>query len=266
MASILLLSPMSPEMVRQSPKSAPERRADALQRAIEEEIFAGRFAPGHRLDEQALAERYGVSRTPVREALRSLAQAGLVDRRPHRGAVVATLTVSRMIEMFEVMAELEGMCARLAARRITPAEMTRLDTLHAAASEPVAASDIDTYYDLNQMLHEGIYAASRNGFLEEMTRSLRNRLAPFRRHQLQLPGRLRASHQEHGRILEAIRAGDADGAAAAITTHVSIQGDTFADVIARLPQLFAEEATNRQASPGQEAASRQRRPPSHSAR
>ncbi|MCG8359901.1 MAG: GntR family transcriptional regulator, partial [Kiloniellales bacterium] len=87
------------------------RRADELRQDLEAEIFAGRLAPGQRLDESKLAARFGVSRTPVREALLQLASIGLVEMRPRQGAVVAAVTIRRLLQMFEVMAELEAFCA-----------------------------------------------------------------------------------------------------------------------------------------------------------
>ncbi len=104
-------------------------RADQLRRTLEEEIFTGRLKPGDRLDEQSLAQRFSVSRTPVREALRQLSASHLIEVRPRQGAVVAVITLPRLIEMFEVMAELEGMCARLAARRMTDDERSELQNV-----------------------------------------------------------------------------------------------------------------------------------------
>ena len=113
-------------MMRDLPRPVPpttrpciETRTDRLVRALSDEIVAGRLGPGARLDEQSLADRFGLSRTPVREALGQLAAIGLVEKRPHRGVVVAAFTVERMMHMFEVMAELEALCARLAARRMS---------------------------------------------------------------------------------------------------------------------------------------------------
>jgi DNA-binding GntR family transcriptional regulator len=91
------------------------RRAEALRDQLEQDIVTGRFKPGERLDEQSLASRFGVSRTPIREALMQLASIGMVDLQPHRGAFVASLSLKEIIERFEMMAALEGMCGALAA-------------------------------------------------------------------------------------------------------------------------------------------------------
>ena len=107
-----------------------QNRADQLRDLIEEDIASGRLPPGSRLEESALAERFNVSRTPVREALAQLASAGLVEMRPRQGAVVAVLSLDNIIEMFEVMADLEALCAELCARRMTPEEQARLQAAH----------------------------------------------------------------------------------------------------------------------------------------
>lgn len=226
-------------------RGSPQKRADRLRREIEREILSGALAPGDRLDEKSLAERFAVSRTPVREALSGLAASGLVELRPHQGAVVARLTIPRMIEMFEVMAELEGLCARLASRRMTAEERAQLQRIHAECGDAVrAGDDPDAYYVLNKQFHETIYAGSHNGFLEETTRSIRNRLSPYRRHQLHLSGRVRNSHAEHGAVVDAILRGDADAADALMRRHIAVQGDTFADFLSALPAAYAERATS----------------------
>jgi DNA-binding GntR family transcriptional regulator len=212
-------------------KGAPTR-AEALRRALEAQIFAGRWRPGERLDEQALAAQFGVSRTPVREALRTLASAGLVEIRPNRGALVAPLTLSRIIEMFEVMAALEGLCARLACRRISAKALAELRRIHQAAQPSVTAGLAGAYYHLNRRFHERIYGASGNAFLEEHTRAIRNRLEPYRRHQLNQRGRIPSSYAEHGALLDAIEARDEDAAERLMRQHIGIQGDVFADLIA----------------------------------
>ncbi|MBL4907248.1 MAG: GntR family transcriptional regulator, partial [Sneathiella sp.] len=117
-------------------------RASELVPILEQEIVTGSLKPGTRLDETILADRFGVSRTPVREALTRLAASGLVEIRPRRGAVVATITLKDLMNMFEVMANLEAVCARLAARRITPEEKDELVASHALCT---ALSETDQF-------------------------------------------------------------------------------------------------------------------------
>lgn len=209
-------------------------RGVKLRRILESDIFAGRLEPGERLDEQALAKRFDVSRTPVREALRQLASSGLVEMRPHQGAVVATITIPKMIEMFEVMAELEGLCARLAARRMTDAERANLVKIHEQCQQLAEKGDVEAYYDGNKEFHEAIYAGSHNAFLEESTCSIRNRLSPYRRLQLQQSGRIAHSFAEHEEVVEAILKFDDEAAAKALSKHINIQGTVFTDFISAL--------------------------------
>jgi DNA-binding GntR family transcriptional regulator len=208
-----------------------------LREAIETEIVSGRLMPGERLDEATLAGRFNVSRTPIREALHQLAIAGLVEIRPRRGALVATQSPERLYEMFEVMAELEAMAGRLAARRSTGADAAVLHAAHAACA--AARGDADAYYAVNEGFHQAIYAASGNGFLAEQCLALQKRLRPYRRLQLRVANRVATSFAEHEAIITAILAGDGDQAANALRAHVRVQGERFSDLIASLSRLGA---------------------------
>ena len=172
---------------------AARTRSEHLRHCLEEEILQGKLLPGSRLDESGLAERFHVSRTPVREALKFLASSGLVAVRPHQGAVVTRLTIKQLIDMFQVMAELEGLCARLAARRLTPTQRRALQSAHRACKEVARREDPDAFYAQNNVFHQMIYAASGNQYLEEETRKLRNRLGPYRRYITFQPGRIAES-------------------------------------------------------------------------
>lgn len=219
------------------PRRTPTR-ADQLRRALEEDIFAGRLRPGDRLDEQSLAQRFDVSRTPVREALRQLSASGLIEVRPRQGAVVAVITLPRLVEMFEVMAELEAMCARLAARRMSPTEREALQQVVRDCEGFEKKVDLEGYYAANKVFHDAIYDGSHNEVLAEMTRSLHRRTAPYRRHQLNRPGRISESLDEHKQVVDAILAYDADGAGRLMARHVNVQGDVFSDFISTLPQGY----------------------------
>lgn len=231
-------------MAQTTTQNRPGRRADDLRGTLERDILAGDLPPGERLDETGLAARFGVSRTPVREALLQLASSGLVEMRPRLGAVVAAMTVQQLLQMFEVMAEMEALCARLAARRMTPAERSALGSLHGSSATPAESGDVDGYYEVNRSFHESIYAGAHNAYLEEQTRSLRNRLSSYRRFQLNHPGRIDRSLAEHGDVVAAIVEGDADRAADAMRAHVAIQGDTFTDLVAALPPAYLQHATS----------------------
>lgn len=213
-------------------------RADQLRRALEQDIFSGRLKPGDRLDEQSLAQRFEVSRTPVREALRQLSASGLVEVRPRQGAVVSVITLPRLVEMFEVMAELEAMCARLAARRMSEAERRDLIGFLEDCEAHESRTDLEAYYAANNLFHDAIYAGSHNEVLADMTRSLHRRTAPYRRHQLNRPGRISDSLAEHRTVVQAIVAHDPEAAGKAMAQHVNVQGDVFADFISTLPQGY----------------------------
>jgi DNA-binding GntR family transcriptional regulator len=211
--------------------------AATLREEIEEMIAVGTLRPGQHLDETELAERFGVSRTPIRETLIQLSTMGLVVIRPRRGAIVAELGPQQLVEMFEVMSELEATCGRLAARRMTPAEQATLIAAHQACQGALDAQEPDAYYYKNEIFHEAIYAGSHNQFLIDQTRALYRRLRPYRRLQLRVRNRLAKSYDEHDGVVQAIVAGDGDRAAMLLREHVMIQGQRFADLMASLPQL-----------------------------
>ena len=194
--------------------------SDRIRNALTDEIASGRLAAGTALDEQHLADRFGASRTPVREALRQLAASGLVDMRPRRGVLVTRLTPERVMDMFETTAEVEAMCVRLATFRITPLERCRLMDLHDASDVMVAADDVDAYDGFNRDFHAALYRATHNGFMAEQALAIRTRLSAFRRTQLMQSGRIRSSRSEHGGILAAMAEGDGDLAARRMRAHM----------------------------------------------
>jgi DNA-binding GntR family transcriptional regulator len=217
-------------------------RSAELREDIEEMIAMGQLLPGQHLDETELAERFGVSRTPIREALQQLASMGVVVIRPRRGAIVADLGPQQLVEMFEVMSELEATCARLAARRMTSEEQFTLQAAHQACKDACDAQAPDEYYYKNEAFHEAIYAGSHNQFLIEQARSLYRRLRPYRRLQLRVRNRLAKSYAEHDGVVQAILEGDGEKAAHLLREHVMIQGQRFADLMASLPQLGRQPA------------------------
>ncbi|WP_340108754.1 GntR family transcriptional regulator [Pikeienuella sp. HZG-20] len=210
------------------------RAADSIANALEEMIVTGAFADGARLSEAALAERFGTSRTPVREAVQRLAASGLLRRLPHRGVFVRQPGPVELLEMFEVMAELEAVCGRLAARRITPGRLVDLDAANTACRAAMKADDVDGYFHQNEVFHHIIYRESGNGFLAEEAARLHRRLRPYRRMQLHVRGRVPQSMAEHEEIVAALKAGDETRADAALRRHVAVQGEKFHHLVAGL--------------------------------
>lgn len=199
--------------------------AEEIRRSLAERIISGRLPPGMALDETLLAAEFGVSRTPVREALRLLAASGLVDQRPHAKALVAKPDEQELAGMFEVMGYLEALCAGLSAIAMTRDERDRLDRLHTEMAAFVREGDAARYAEANDVFHTAIYDGSHNGYLAEITRSTRQRLQPFRRAQFGELGRLLKSHAEHALIVEAILRGERDAAEQAMRSHISLVGD-----------------------------------------
>jgi DNA-binding GntR family transcriptional regulator len=207
---------------RASSNSDKITRAEELRLQLADKIVRGTLPPGSALDETDIARRFKVSRTPVREALRQLAASGLVDARAHRSAVVARPTIDRLTGMFEAMAELEALCAGLAAERMLPAARHRLEAIHEELRVLSYAGDPDRFHEVNERFHNAIYTGSQNGYIAEMTLATRVRVQPFRRAQFRNLGRLAKSHAEHDRVVVAIMRGDRLGAAAAMRAHIEL--------------------------------------------
>lgn len=208
-------------------KKLPRTSAEDIRRQLSDRILAGELAPGSTLDETQLAAEFSVSRTPIREALKQLAASGLVEQRPHRSSIVAKPDTEALTGMFELMGHLEALCAGLSAERMTTAERHALDELHSEMAVIVSNGDRLAYIRFNELFHNAIYAGSHNGYLEEVTRSTRQRLQPFRRAQFSTLGRLAKSHAEHGHIVEAILRGNSIDAQSHMRAHITLVEDAW---------------------------------------
>lgn len=197
-----------------------------IYRALAEQIIRGEIPQGTKLEEQVLAERFNVSRTPVREALRDLSARGMVDFIPRRGAVVATLGLEQLADMLEAECELEALCARLAAQRMSAVEKKRLELLHARSEEHVKQGDEVAYLLVNQEFHAAIYQGTHNRTLAAQVSALRDRLAAFRQAQSGVEQRLTLSHEEHGAILQAILQTEPEAAYRAMRNHNARLGNS----------------------------------------
>lgn len=225
-------APMADPPPRSGPAAQTTRaegrtRAESIRLQLADEIIRGFLAPGAILDETDLAKRFGASRTPVREAIRQLAASGLVESRAHRGSVVAWPSHERLIGMFEAMAELEALCAALAAARATPAERRALAAVHEELRALIHSGDPQRYHEVNEAFHATIYAGAHNAYLAEITIATRLRVRPFRRAQFRNLGRLAKSHVEHDAVVTAIMRGDRTGAAEAMRHHIKTVGDEY---------------------------------------
>lgn len=218
-------------MMEGKPSTEKDTLTERLRKRIAESIFGGELRPGDTLDDKFLAQQYQTSRTPVREALLQLAAQGLVEMVPRSGMSVAKLGGRELVSMLEMTAELEGVAARLAARRMTPEARRRLPEIHAANLSHVEARDADAYRRGNAAFHDEIYLASANNLLVRQIRDLRRRLGLYRRDVFENPQRLAVSHREHGEICEAIVSGDGDLSQKAAVAHITSGGAAFADML-----------------------------------
>jgi DNA-binding GntR family transcriptional regulator len=187
---------------------------------LRQRIFAHELLPGIRIDEQQLAVEYGISRTPLREALKVLAAEGLVTLRPRRGAFVTEISDQDLDEIFPLMAMLEGRCALEATRKARPEQIARLEGLHRQLQRFAASNQIGRFFEVNQEFHLRIQEMSGNRWLRQMIQDLRKVLKLTRLFSLGIDGRLQQSLNEHVGILEAIRAGDALRAQTMMHDHI----------------------------------------------
>jgi DNA-binding GntR family transcriptional regulator len=202
-------------------------RAEELRLQLADEIIRGALLPGIALNEIALAERFHVSRTPVREAIRLLAASGLVEIRAHRAATVARPDAKQLADMFETMAELEALCAYFAAERMRSGERRALEDTHDELRAMVQDGDPQRYHEVNEAFHNTIYSGAHNTYLAEITLSTRARVQPFRRAQFRNLGRLANSHIEHDRVVQAILRGEQSIAATAMYAHIVTVRDEY---------------------------------------
>ena len=202
-------------------------RAEELRLQLADEIVRGALVPGTALDEITLADRFHVSRTPVREAIRLLAASGLVEVRAHRAAVVARPSANQLADMFESMAELEALCAGFAAEQMARAERRTLEDIHEELRVMIQSGDPQRYHEVNEAFHNSIYAGGHNTYLAEITLSTRARVQPFRRAQFRNLGRLAKSHIEHDRVVQAILRGEQSIAGSAMYAHIVTVRDEY---------------------------------------
>jgi DNA-binding GntR family transcriptional regulator len=196
--------------------------SDGVFQALVNDILSGAVQPGARLDEPSICHKFGVSRTPIREALRRLSGTGLVEVTPRKGVAVASIDVEQLNDIFEALAEFEGFCSRLSAVRMTGLEKKRLEIVNANRQTRLA-DGADNFAELNNEFHEAIYLDAHNSSIASVTRSFRQRLAPFRALQF-LPGHTEYSFHEHDDIVHAIIAANADRAYSLMRDHVTGAG------------------------------------------
>jgi DNA-binding GntR family transcriptional regulator len=205
--------------------------SDKIFHALAKDIVSGKAKPGERLDEPSICRTFAVSRTPVREALRRLSGTGLVEVTPQKGVMVARIDLEQLTDMFEALAEFEGLCARLSAVRMTALEKKRLEILNAGRKLRMAKGGLD-FAMLNTEFHELIYQGAHSASIAGVTRGFRQRIAPFRDLQF-VPGQTEHSFREHDDVVRAILASNSERAYHAMRDHVTRVGVQAIENLAR---------------------------------
>lgn len=201
---------------------------EVVAETLREAIAAGTLKPGERLMEIQLAEELGVSRTPVREAIRKLELEGFVVMIPRRGTYVADLSIKDINEVFEIRTALDVLAAGLAVERITEDELEQLERLLVEIAELLDhQDDIDKIVEVDSQFHDVLYRASRNDRLVGIINNLREQFTRFRSISIQYPGRMRISVEEHRRLVEAIATRDTELAQQIAREHMENSEQTL---------------------------------------
>lgn len=193
---------------------------EAVCETLRDAIRRGILEPGERLMEVQLADELGISRTPVREAIRKLEQEGYVIMMPRRGTYVSDVSVSDVKEIFEIRSALESLATGLAARRIEPEELETLQNLLIEIEGYIKKNDIDKIVETDIKFHGLLYQVSRNERLVAIISNLKEQLARFRTLSMSYPGRLQETLEEHSDMVEAIANGDVSAARDAAEHHM----------------------------------------------
>jgi DNA-binding GntR family transcriptional regulator len=189
---------------------------------LREDILSGQLGPGAELSEVALADRLGVSRGPIREALGLLRAQGLVTMQPRRGAYVSVLTRQEFLEAYQVREALEALAARLASERLGDEDIAEFEALHDELRRAVRDRAVQRFFDANQRFHATLVALSGNGRLIAVHAQLVEQMGRYMARSLSLRGSLERSLEEHEQILDALRARDGARAAEAVSLHIQV--------------------------------------------
>lgn len=208
--------------------------------SLREAIINGILKPGERLMEIQLAEEMGVSRTPVREAIRKLELEGFVVMVPRKGAYVAGISLKDIADVFEVRAALESLAAGLAAERITDDELEALERSLVKVAESTEADDLNSLISADTDFHDILYRASRNERLVQIVSNLREQIQRFRMASLSHPGRMRVALEEHRKIVEAISERNVELAQQLARDHIENAENTMLNMMRKLEEEGAK--------------------------
>jgi len=189
-------------------------------------ILEGELGPGARVPERVLCERFGISRTPLREALKVLSFEGLLELHPNRGATVTEVSEGAVDEMFPVMGALEALAGRLACEHISAQELADIEDMHAQMLKHYQHGDAEPYFRVNEQIHEAILQASRNPVLVKTYRDLSRRVRRMRYIARLTPERWQQAIAEHEQMLEALRKRDGNALAGVLHKHLETKLET----------------------------------------
>lgn len=197
--------------------------SERIRQAIEDDIRNGTLLPGDSIDEQEISLRFAVSRTPVREALLQLKAQNLLCSQPRNGMVVAKMDVQQLLAIWELLSEMEGVCARLACERMTVEERAELARVHEASEPVVLADDVEGWSAANHNFHDLLYRGARNPYLRQELLRLRARTGAYLRHAFSAVGRLRSSFEQHGDLVRAIQMNNPELTHRTMMQHISLE-------------------------------------------
>jgi DNA-binding GntR family transcriptional regulator len=198
--------------VRRKPIERHQTLREKILETIRDAILKGSLKPGERVSEPELAERFGISRTPIREAFRQLESEGYLEVIPRRGAVVASLSERDVVEFYSIKSILEGHAARIAAERLSDRDLDRLEAINAKLAQIAGDGDVKSFFRVHNEFHDLFIKASGNDKLAELINHLLLKFNRLRLASLSQPGRMDISVQEHRKIIEAFRKHDGDQA------------------------------------------------------
>jgi DNA-binding GntR family transcriptional regulator len=221
-----------------STKTVFTKASDKIRTEIERLIQSGTLLPGDAIDEAGLASQHGVSRTPIREAMLQLQAQGLLTSLSRGGMVVAKMDLQQLLSLWELLAEMEGVAARLACQRMTPDELVTISKAHEQGRAAVDLDDMAAWQESNLGFHELIYRATRNPYLRQELLRIRSRTGFYRQHAFGALGKIKSSFEQHQRLVEAFQTGDHEGASVAMMAHMRPARDAqaMADFIINLPK------------------------------
>lgn len=226
--------------------------ASLVAQEIEQLILSGEIAPGERLNEQALAARLGVSRGPIREAVRGLERSGLIVAVVNQGSYVRQISVEEALDVFDIRVALTSHAAERAAERANAALLAPMEDILARMTQAEQTEDASAYYALNLQFHAALFEVAGNARAARIYADLGKELHLFRRRVLLQPENMRQSNAEHSAILQALRAGDSAAARAAGEAHIRGGRQRFAASCPKdntRPQQAAKGGRNAQRKP-----------------